>query len=241
MAIWGKCMQAGFTGEPTFHSAISQATGILHCFSWLLSLPGVLLCPGGKMGAGELFIKRRRDLMGLWCFASFIFLVDYLKTFMLLWPINFTFGILSLGSIPKNWKRLNHEDVLVTLFRLEQNWKQFKCLNNWRMGKWILIHSFNGLLHSHCSICYKVYAATWRKCLFDKVICRIQNYMCIHISLPCKNKYRKKLREIFYNINNVWVEVLGLWMIFSICYNYSYLHVVLVLLVNWSKNKNKTG
>lgn len=36
--------------------------------------------------------------------------------------------------------------------------------------------------------------------------------MCIHISLLCKNTnaQRKKLKEIVYNTNSVWVEVLGL-------------------------------
>lgn len=47
---------------------------------------------------------------------------------------------------------------------------------------------------------------------YDKVKCSIQNYMYIHISLLCKNTsiQRKKRKEIFYNINNVWVELLGL-------------------------------
>lgn len=166
MAIWGKCMQAGFTGEPTFHSAISQATGILDCFSWLLSLPGVLLCPGGRMGARELFIKWRRNFMGLWCFASFIFFSGLSKNIHAPWPINFTSEILSLGNNPKYWKRLNHKDGFMTLFRLAQNWEQFKCLNNWRMGKWILIYSFNGLLHGCCNVYYEVYATTWRKCFW---------------------------------------------------------------------------
>lgn len=44
---------------------------------------------------------------------------------------------------------------------------------------------------------------------YDKVKCRIQKCMCIRISLLCKNTntQRKKLKEIFYNANNVWVEV----------------------------------
>lgn len=45
------------------------------------------------------------------------------------------------------------------LFTLAQNWESFDYLNR-KVGKCILIHSFNGILHDHYNICYDVYAKT---------------------------------------------------------------------------------
>lgn len=177
---------------PLCHFASRWDTTLLLLASFLPRSPGL---PWWKNGRGELFLKWRRGFMGLWYFAILIFFSGLSKSIHAPWPINFTCGILSLDdNTPEYWERLNLKDVFVTLFRLGQNWKQFKCPNNWRMGKWILIHSCHGLLQNHCSAYYEVYTTVYT---MGKVKCRIQNYMYINMSWLCKNTnaHRKTWRQ----------------------------------------------
>lgn len=119
---------------------------------------------------------------GALVFCYFYFFSGPSKNIHAPWPIDFTCGILSLGNNPKYRKGLSLKDVFVTLFRLAQNWKQFKCLNNWRMGKWVLIHSCHGLLHSHCNVCYEVYTTVYT---MEKVLMRKWNVgsRIVHMSI----------------------------------------------------------